>query len=124
MVDQYGSTPVAKVLTGEKLTVTLNFAELTSVQWNAAIAAGTQSGESVLIGANAGTTLTAYQLVLTPIASGQSSESITLWSAVVDGNIDVKYSADTQRVLAATFCAVINESKAVGNRLGTIGYVS
>ena len=109
-VDQYGSTPIDKALTGQNLTVVLSLAEPTLDNLNVAIPEGShaQAGsgatlkERLSLGADAGYLLRqdAKPLILHPIknASTDDSEDITIYQAVSIDEVELDYKIDDQRM--------------------------
>ena len=128
-VDQYGSTPIEKILTGENLQIKLQLAEQTLANMKIAIPGGSHEtgaqGSRLEIGRNAGYGLSneAYELRLHPINNEDAdlSEDVVIYKAVAVEAFEVGYKVDEQRVLEVTFQALIDEAKSVGNRLGHIG---
>lgn len=127
--DQYGDTPVDKVLTGQNVTVVANLAEPVVGVLNAAIPAGLHSvagaGERIGIGNDAGYSLRgdSKQLVLHPVdkSASDTSEDIVIYKAVVADSVELNYEVDGQRVFEVTFSALIDETYGTGRRLGHIG---
>lgn len=127
-VDQYGETPVDKILVGEELTVKAKLAESTFAVLKTAIQAATlltQTTDNKLkIGQDAGFSLAsvAAELTLHPVAMGEETEGdVVIYKAVVSEGVKLGYEVDKERVYEVTFVALVDESKDAGNRLGHIG---
>lgn len=129
LADQYGETPIDKVLTGETLTIQANLAEAVVGVLNSAMPAGAHAlggaGERLGMGTDAGYSLRAdsKQLVLHPVdkAIGDTSEDVVIYKAVVADTVELNYEVDGQRVFEVTFAALVDETYASGRRLGHIG---
>lgn len=126
--DQYGDTPIDKVLTGEEVTIKVNLAEPQVAVLNNIIPAGghtSSTNERLGIGTDAGysTRSDAKALVLHPVdrSSSDVTEDITLYKAISAEPVDLNYEVDKQRVFEITFTALVDETYASGRRLGHIG---
>jgi len=128
-VDQYGSSPINKVLIGENLQMKLSLAEQTLANMKVALPGASHEtgaeGSRLEIGRNCGYELDneAHLLRLHPIANEASdlSEDVVIYKAVAVEAVETNYKVDEQRVLEVTFQALIDETKSEGNRLGHIG---
>lgn len=128
MTDQYGKTPVDKVLTGENVQVVVNLAEPVVDILLAAIPSGQQvssTNKRLHFGRDSGFSLrtVAAQLVLHPVDKGSSdtSEDVVIYKAVVADTVELNYEVDNQRVFEVTFQALLDETYASPRRLGHIG---
>jgi len=130
--DQYGTTPVDKILSGENVQIVANLAEPVLAQLNQAIPGGDYalgaSGERLGLGRDAGYSLRAdaKQLVLHPVekSSTDLSEDVVIYKAVVADTVELNYEVDNQRVYEVTFQALVDETYGTGRRLGHIGYTN
>lgn len=125
-VDQYGNTVAERVLIGEKLTAQVPLAEATLANIENAIPAATDVGSArATIGKDAGERMAQYalELVLHPLANASSdlSEDVVIHKAIVDGEIEIAFNNEDERVLNVTFMALLDETKTDGNRLGFFG---
>lgn len=129
-VDQYGSTPVDKILAGEKAQVKVRLAEQTAANLNIAMPATEKetggSGTKVEMGANAGKSLRdqSGELTLHPIDLNDTTEDWVFYKAVAVDTVELDYMVEDQRIIEVTFEALVDESKSVGNRLGHYGVPS
>lgn len=135
-VDQYGTTPIDKVLTGTTLTIKTKLAEAQADNLNVVLPeseyaqAGTGASlkERVGLGADAGYSLRSEskQLVIHPLKNAVTdlSEDITIYKAVSAEAVPTAYKVDEQRVWEVTFIALLDESKPAGRRLGHFGYAN
>lgn len=129
MVDQYGNTPIDKVLTGQNLQITFQMAEADWVNWNAAIPETSSedgsTGDRTDLGADAGYSLRtdAGLMVVHPnrLAPSDLTEDINVYKAVSTENIEVVLKNDEQKVIEVTFTALVDETYGNGRRLGHIG---
>jgi len=129
LVDQYGSMPVDKILTGNKLKIKLFLAEPTKENQGAAIQEGTyveNEGDSKLgIGTDSGVALsdTAVLLRLHPrkLPDSNRNKDIYIWMAVSVENVELPYTVEDQRVLEITYEALVDETQPDGQRLGRVG---
>lgn len=129
-VDQYGTTPVDLVLTGETLEVVATLAEPSIQKLDFALASAKKeigASETRLdIGHDAGYSLRdseAGVLVLHPIKNDAANldEDVTIYKAVSNAAVELAYKVDEQRVYEVTFRALIDESYSDTRRLGHIG---
>jgi hypothetical protein len=125
-VDLYGSTPVEKVLIGEKLTAKVPLAESTIANFRNAIPQATFAGAGnarITIGAKAGKKSTddAVELVLHPVGEGTRAFDVVFYKAIVTDTVVINHVNDAEKILEVTFSALLDESKSDGNYLGLIG---
>jgi len=128
MVDQYGTTAVDRVLTGQNLQVTFQMAETDWVNWDVAIPETSSQSSTfsrVDLGADAGQSLRAQAKLLmlhpTRLEDTDTSEDITIYKAVSVESIEVVLKNDEQKVIEVTMQALVDESYSSGRRLGHIG---
>lgn len=129
-VDKYGSSPVDKALTGNKLMAKFKLAQPDFAALNIANPEGEgadgTTGDRIGLGTDAGYLLRqdAGELVLRPlknVASANDTEDVVLYKAVSVENIELSYKVDEQRVIEVTFEALVDETYGVGRRLGHVG---
>lgn len=126
-VDAYGTSPVRKVLTGEKFKVKVPMAEYTILNLNKAMAQSllTGAGQARLtVGQKSGvdSTSIAAQLVLHPTAAGASrAYDVVLYKAYPISTVTLHHSVDAEKIISVEFEALIDETKTAGNYLGLIG---
>lgn len=123
-VDQYGSTPIEKIMVGQKLTATVPLAEATLQNLSVAIPTATADDDVLTIGGTVGDRLSdvAGVLVLHPVANDTDlSEDVIFYKAVVTSTVTMPYKIDEERVIEVEFEAMLDESKSDGNQLGMIG---
>lgn len=126
--DQYGETPIDKVLIGEDVTIKVSLAEPQIAVLNSIVPAGDYVGstnERLGLGRDAGysTRSDSKALVLHPVDRGATdySEDVTIYKAVSSEPVDLNYEVDKQRIFEVTFTALVDETYASGRRLGHIG---
>lgn len=129
-VDKYGSSPVDKALTGNKLMAKFKLAQPDFAALNIANPEGEgadgTTGDRIGLGTDAGYLLRqdAGELVLRPlknVASANDTEDVVLYKAVSVENIELSYKVDEQRVIEVTFEALVDETYGTGRRLGHVG---
>ena len=125
-VDQYGDTVVKKRLMGEKFTAKVPLAEYTVANLGIGIPAGTVVGTTIKrldVGSSAGKSSDdlAATLVLTPVDATGDEHTITVPKAMVGSQVTLSHVNDGERIIECTFEAIIDESKADGARLFSIG---
>lgn len=125
-VDQYGSTPVAASIIGERLEVKVTLAESSLAEMNKAIAGGTlvtgATKDEINVGSDGATSLTGQELVIHPTAEGASTDKdVTVHKAVVIGAVVLPYKTEEETLFEITFLALIDEAKATGEKLFRIG---
>lgn len=122
--DEYGETPLAMTLIGEMVTVKVPMLEWVLANLKVAMPGTTLAGtttQQLQGGSTAGKSLDAEAgvLVLTPKKSPETP--ITLHRAVVNSEVTIGFVNDSDRIVEATFVALIDEAKTDGNRLFSIG---
>lgn len=129
-VDQYGNTPVDKVLVGEGFSVKLKLAEKTLANIKRAIHPGTASPSDasptkITIGRDGGYKASTFaaEFVLHPIQNAASSleDDIVIYSGVIVNEIVLAHKVDEQAVIEVEIMALIDESRSAGDYLGLIG---
>ena len=125
-VDQYGDTVVKKRLMGEKFTAKVPLAEYTVANLKVGIPAGTVVGtttKKLTVGSSAGksSTTLAAPLVLHPVDAVGVEHDINIHKGMVGSQVTLSHVNDGERIIECTFEALIDESKADGARLFTIG---
>ncbi|MFA5937672.1 MAG: hypothetical protein WC822_07400 [Candidatus Paceibacterota bacterium] len=129
-VDKYGSSPVDKALTGNKLMAKFKLAQPDFASLNIANPEGEgadgTTGDRIGLGTEAGYLLRqdAGELILRPlknVATAVDTEDVVLYKAVSVENIELSYKVDEQRVIEVTFEALVDETYGVGRRLGHVG---
>jgi hypothetical protein len=127
MVDKYGNTVVDKVLIGESLKATVPLSEFTVENLLVAMPAAEEGGVGAraTIGKDAGEKMAASAgaLILHPLinAANNRAEDVVLYKAIVAEEIEVAHNWEGEKLIEVTFQALIDESKASGNRLGLFG---
>lgn len=127
--DQYGNTPLDKVLSGQSLKIKCMLAEPTKANLAKSIPEGAYSiagGDDKLgLGAEAGYRLRddAGLLRLHPrrLAGSDTNEDIYIWLAVSTAAINQAYKVDEQRVLEVEFEALVDPSQPARTKLGQVG---
>lgn len=128
-VDQYGDTPIDKILSGQKVTIEVMLAEPTNSNinqiWPEAGDATSATAERVAFGTDAGYSLRADAgpLVLHPLnkAVGDDSEDVNIYLAISTDPVELPYKVKDQRVYKVVFEALISETFGNGRRLGHVG---
>jgi hypothetical protein len=126
-VDKYGDSPVDMAVTGHKATIKCKFAEpiaelLERINHEGLNQSGTL-GKKIGFGTDAGDLLGKYaaRLNLHPVERADVAEDIVYYKAVNTGNIALAGKVKDQRVIEATFVALVDESQPSGRRLGHFG---
>ena len=129
-VDQYGNTPVDKVLIGEKFLVKVPLAESILANLKRAIPPGTATPSDaaptkITVGRSAGLSALTFakRLVLHPIANAANNyaDDVIIHKGVITNEISLGFKVDEQRVLNVEILALVDESKSDGNYLGLLG---
>ena len=128
-VDQFGKSPIDKVLVAEKFSVKVPLAEQTLANMKIAMPTGTlttSDGKTKLtLGRDAGYKLStnAARLILHPRANATDdlSEDIVMWKAVAIKETKLDYKIDGQTVIEVELMALVDTGRANGQYLGLIG---
>lgn len=130
MADKYGSTPIDYVLNGTEAVIEFVLAQTEYRQLDLAMPeTSSYDGAGVLdradIGGDAGYSLRndAVRLVIHPLknAATDYSDDITIYKAVNNGDVEIPYKVDEQKVVPMSMTALVDEAYGVGRRLGHIG---
>lgn len=125
LADQFGKTPIDKVLIGEVWTAKVKLAESKVANLGIAVPAGTISGDKVTVGKDAGFRLStvAKQLVLHPLCNLASNrdDDVVFYKAVVHGEVEIGYNNEDERVFEVEFVALVDTTKSNGAYLGLMG---
>lgn len=124
--DKYGSSIVEKFLVGESVMAEVNLAEFKLANLQVAITqSALQGDDSVSVGSVAGkkASLTAGLLVLHPLAlaASDTNSDISIYRAVVDGDLKIEHKNDGEKVLPVKFYGLVDENRVDGNMLAFIG---
>lgn len=125
-VDMYGDTVIKKRLMGEKFTAKVPLAEYTIANLKVGMPAGTVVGtttKKIDVGSSAGksSATLAAKLVLHPVDATGVEHDITVHKAMVGSQVTLSHVNDGERIIECNFEAIIDESKADGARLFSIG---
>lgn len=129
-VDVYGETKVDKRLMGEHITAKVPLAEYTVANLKAAMPGGTivtdgttPTKKRLDVGSQAGlkASAEAAPLVLTPVDAVGVEHTVTIHKAIAGNQIVLSHVNDAERVIEVEFEGIIDESKADGARLFSIG---
>ena len=125
-VDKYGDSIVEKFLVGEALEAEANLAEWTLANLTDAIAESTAQGDdSISMGSVSGKKASDQGglLVLHPLAYADSVRDydVSIYKAVVSGEVKIENKNDGEKVLPVKFEGLIDENRSDGNLLGFIG---
>lgn len=129
-VDAYGETKVDKRLMGEHITAKVPLAEQTVQNLKVAMPSGTIVTDGTAptknrldVGSTAGlrASAEAAPLVLTPVDATDANSTVTIPKAIAGNQIVLSYVNDAERVIEVEFEGIIDETKADGARLFSIG---
>lgn len=123
-VDAFGSTPVEQFLVGENISVECQLAEFTLANLQVAINQSTLVGDdSISVGSKAGKRASenAGLLVLHPINSSGLEDDVSVYKAVVTGELQIEHKNDGEKVLPVMFKGLIDENRTDGNLLFYVG---
>jgi hypothetical protein len=118
MVDQYGETPLDVYDIGVQITVAVPLTELAIGNLGVAIPGSSTAAGKVKVGRNAGTKLTAQQLVLDTLNSVDLN--LIVYRAVV-GEVDDYIYNNEQRTWTVTFKGLIDNDRPDGDKLFRFG---
>lgn len=112
-IDQYGSTPVKRTITGRTAEVTVPFAEkdiekMESIIPGSTLVVNANDPTKKRLDVNAGKVIdlltVAKKLVIIPLAEGTTPEDyVTLYSAAPQANLEYTYSYDNELITNVTF---------------------
>ncbi len=128
-VDEFGSAPLDKALTGHKVMIKAILAQPSNVNLALAIPEGlsahTALDSKAGFGTKAGKLLStlAGELRMHPRANTPSNrnEDVYIWKAVSVENIELGYKIDDQRTLEVTFEGLVDTTQPDGQLLGRVG---
>jgi len=128
VVDQFGSSEVAIIHTGDQVRLTIPFAE-----WAAATLAevyepgndqtGSGSGSSggyMGIGRSAGYVYTTQLAQIIPRLTTEAAKLLEFWKVTPIGELSLPFSAEDDRVFETEFACLVDESQTDGELIGKI----
>ena len=125
-VDKYGEAPLKVVGMGTRVEVKVNFAESNHAHISQAIAEATYTAgatkDQVGIGKAAGQEIVGVPLLLHPVAAGADTDLDWNFHKVVPiGAPTIAYKNGEERVIEATFLALVDETQPDGETIVRIG---
>lgn len=131
VVDMYGSTPVDKALTGQKVKVKFKLAEITGSNLGVAVPEGSNTGnDQMTFGNEAGYLLSqdAGLLQIRPLKNVEDAiddDDILIYKAISTETLTMNYKVDEQRVIEVTMEGLVDTTLDMdGELLGKFGGVS
>lgn len=123
-VDQFGSSEVAIIHTGDQVRATIPWAEWTAAVLAEVYAPGDdQTGGSdpfLGVGRSAGFIYPDQTLDIIPRLSTHSSKKIEIFKATPIGELSLNHNADDDRIFETEFACTVDESKTDGQLIGKL----
>lgn len=93
-IDRLGETARKKIITGVKVLVKANLAEMTPAILEDLIPGSTLAGSALTVGSSVGADLvaTAKALILKPILNGEADSDTSTWITILNASVTPKFS--------------------------------
>ena len=120
IVDQYGSTALAIIHTGDEVRVTVPWAEWTSATLNEIYDPGTDAGTSKGIGRSAGYIYTTQSMDITPYLTADAARTVEFYKVTPIGEVSMSFNNDDDRILEVEYAALIKTDETDGALIGKL----
>ena len=123
IVDQYGSTAVAIIHTGDEVRITVPWAEWTAATLNEVYDPGVDAGSFKGIGRSAGYIYTVQSMVILPYLTADAAYKVQFYKTTPIGEVSMGFNNDDDRILEVEYAAVADPTETDGQLLGKL-YIS
>ena len=120
VVDQYGSTAIAIIHTGDEVRVTVPWAEWSSATLNEVYDPGTDAGTSKGVGRSAGYIYTTQSMDITPFLTADAAKTVEFYSVTPIGEVSMAFNNDDDRILEVEYAALADTAKSDGSLIGLL----
>jgi hypothetical protein len=124
VVDQYGSTAVAIIHTGDEVRITVPWGEWVTATLNEVYDPGTESaggaGSFKGVGRSAGYTYTTQSMVVIPYVTADAGMKIQFYKTTPIGEFSMAFNNDDDRVLEVEYAALLDTGETDGHLLGRL----
>jgi hypothetical protein len=120
IVDQYGSTALAIIHTGDEVRVTVPWAEWSQATLNEVYDPGTDAGTSKGVGRSAGYIYTTQSMDITPYLTADAAKSVAFYSTTPIGEVSLAFNNDDDRIMEVEYAALADTAKDDGKLIGLL----
>jgi len=127
MVDEYGSSAVDMIHTGDEVGVTAPLAEWTQATLEQVydpgrdqLTLGSGNTPYLGIGRTGGYLYTAQDLKVTPLLAADANKRVQLYRATPIGEIAINHDADEDRIMSVQFRGLVDDERTDGELIGRL----
>ena len=120
IVDQYGSTALAIIHTGDEVRVTVPWAEWSQATLNEIYDPGTDAGTAKGVGRSAGYIYTTQAMDITPYLTADVAKTVAFYSTTPIGEVSMAFNNDDDRILEVEYAALADTAKTDGSLIGLL----
>lgn len=127
MVDEFGSSAVEQIHTGDEVSVTAPLTEWTADSLREVyepgrdqLAIGSGSAPYLGIGRTGGYVYVAQDLKVTPFLTADATKKIQLFRATSVGEISINHDADEDRIFSVQFRGLVDDERTDGELIGKV----
>ena len=118
IVDQYGSTALAIIHTGDECRVTVPWSEWVATTLNEVYDPGLDAGSFKGIGRSAGYIYTTQEMIVTPYLAADAGDTVQLFATTPIGEVSMAFNNDDDRILEVEYAAVAKTDETDGHLIG------
>ena len=120
IVDEYGSTAVAIIHTGDEVRVTVPWSEWAAATLNEIYNPGAAAGAFRGVGRSAGYIYTAQAMDITPFLTADAAKTAEFFSTTPIGEVSMSFNNDDDRILEVEYAALIKTDETDGALIGKL----
>jgi hypothetical protein len=120
IVDEYGSTAVAIIHTGDEVRVTVPWSEWAAATLNEIYNPGATAGSFRGVGRSAGFIYTTQAMDITPFLTADAAKTAEFFSTTPIGEVSMSFNNDDDRILEVEYAALIKTDETDGALIGKL----
>ena len=123
IVDQYGSTAVAVIHTGDEVRITVPWSEWIAATVNEVYDPGTDSASAAFtkgIGRSAGYIYTTQEMEIVPFLTADAGLYVEFYKTTPIGEVSMAFNNDDDRILEVEYAALADTAKTDGSLIGLL----
>ena len=120
IVDEYGSTAVAIIHTGDEVRVTVPWSEWALATLNEVYDPGTDAGTFKGVGRSAGYIYTTQSMDITPFLSADAAKTVEFFKTTPIGEVSMAFNNDDDRILEVEYAALYDTTATDGAAIGKL----
>ena len=120
IVDEYGSTAVAIIHTGDEVRVTVPWSEWAAATLNEIYDPGTDAGTFKGVGRSAGYIYSTQSMDITPFLSDDATKTVEFFKTTPIGEVSMAFNNDDDRILEVEYAALYDTDATDGAAIGKL----